>query len=173
MRGATTGTRCDVIYASNNAHTHNMFNATGSTVDDSDLTILYANKVVATNNLSGTDAETLQVASNTGFIVGETITGSSSTTTATVTGTDGSTVIYIHETGDGNFTASETLTGSESAASTTLAASSHQYDTEYYLASIYDVGECWRGYSMDYKGKAYYTNNITTDNVVLTSGWDS
>jgi hypothetical protein len=64
--------------------------------------------------------EVVTVDSTTGFVVGETITGGTSSTTATIKSVHSSTELYIEQTRDGTFTASETLTGGTSATTATF-----------------------------------------------------
>ena len=64
--------------------------------------------------------EVVTVDSTTGFVVGETITGGTSSATATIKSVHSSTKLYIEQTRSGTFTASETLTGGTSATTATF-----------------------------------------------------
>lgn len=74
-------------------------------------------------NIGGSFNEELVVASTSGFVIGETITGSSSGVTATVLGIT-PTKLEIGTTASGSFTPSETITGGTSGSSTTVTSQS-------------------------------------------------
>jgi hypothetical protein len=88
-----------------------------STGTRADILVTHARKAVTYGNVVGTDTKCLSVSTNSGFLLNENITGSSSGTIASITGFRGTTQIGIGSIG---FTANEIITGSLSGKTATV-----------------------------------------------------
>jgi len=171
--GGSAAVKCTDVVCSGNSLTHNFVQAPGSSTVNADIVPSNITRLSMDNNFTGSDALTLTVANNTGFLLGEVITGGTSGATGTVTGTRSTDSIYISETiqsGPFNFGATETITGADSGATTTV---SNQYNSQYFSTSGISVDEAWRSNNIDYNGRWQYIAGITTDHggtVTLGSG---
>lgn len=89
-------------------------NSVGTRVD---LGIFHAKKAITQGNVAGTDTKSLNVSSNTNFVLNENITGSISGALAQIVGFRGTTLIGIDNFG---FTGGDVITGSISGATTSI-----------------------------------------------------
>jgi len=171
--GGTAAVKCDEVVVTGNALAHNFVAATGSSTSNADIVPSNVTRLFLSDNFTGSDAVSLTVANNTGFLIGEVITGGTSGATGTVTGTRSTTTIYIYDTiqnGPFDFGATETITGADSSAATTV---SNQYNSQSYSTSGLTVVEAWRSNNIDYNGRSQYLAGITTDHggtITFSSG---
>ena len=160
LMGVDSTDRCKVITCTGNSHTQGGLQISTASTTDSSFLIYYADEVFFHNNFAGHDAKTGTVNSNAAFTIGETITGGTSGVTATLTSKYSTNSMNFHNTSSGSFTLPETITGSISGATTII---TYLSDSNYYLARISHVTNCWRDNNIDYKGKGYSVTTITND----------
>lgn len=118
ISGSTTSLLKFCCVEGNRLHNTNVWN--GSSTEKAAIHVRSANICEIANNQTGSYNEFLVVASNTGFQLGETITGGTSGATAEVILLRSTNEIMIGTTRSGNFTATETITGGTSSATTTV-----------------------------------------------------
>lgn len=120
LQGTAGGSPCYHIDVSDNTIINNLTIRTSSSSTNVGLLVQNATYATVRNNVTGSFNQYIQVASNAGFVVGETITGGTSGATATITGFRSTTEIMISRTLVGSFTVAETITGGTSGATTTV-----------------------------------------------------
>lgn len=120
LKGTVGGSPCYHIDASDNTAINNLAVRTSSTLTSVGLLVENATYATIRNNVTGSFNQYIVVASNAGFVVGETITGGTSGATATITGFRDATEIMIGRTLAGSFTVAETITGGTSGSTTTV-----------------------------------------------------
>jgi len=111
-----------VIEVSNNTMCDFLMGRTSSSTTNAAVNLATADLAIVRDNLFRSNTEYLVVASNAGFVIGETITGGTSGATATVVDTRSTTDICIGTTRSLGFTIAETITGGTSGATTTVTA---------------------------------------------------
>lgn len=162
---ADSGYETNDVHITGNTTVNNFINRTSSNATNADFYVNRADNVVYHDNFTGSGGnEYITVASNTGFVVGETITGGTSGATATVAGTRSTTEIMITTTRSGTFTGSETITGGTSGASTTYGGTTTT--TKVYAASFANITNLWRGRNVDKDGDSDNTSSIGTDTAI-------
>jgi hypothetical protein len=159
--GGSAGGQCEDVQCSDNLLTHNHVQSTSSSLTNAGALFHDVKRLYYFDNQVGTDAQRLSVASNAGFTLGETITGSASGVTAKVTGVITSTVLNIFETASGTFDTAtpDTITGADSGSTTTAVAQTHE---QFYGIYTANVTEAWRRNNIDFNNKPL-TLAITTD----------
>lgn len=120
LQGTAGGSPCYHIDVSDNTNINNLTIRTSASSTNTGLLVQNATYATVRNNVTGSFNQYIEVASNAGFVVGETITGGTSGATATITGFRSTTEIMISRTLVGSFTVAETITGGTSGATTTV-----------------------------------------------------
>lgn len=162
---ADSGYETNDVHITGNTTVNNFINRTSSSATNADVYVNRADNVVYHDNFTGSGGnEYITVASNTGFVVGETITGGTSGATATVAGTRSTTEIMITTTRSGTFSGSETITGGTSGSSTTYGGTTAT--TKVYAASFNNITNLWRGRNVDKDGDSDNTSSIGTDTAI-------
>jgi hypothetical protein len=119
-------------------------------------------KMVSRNNVTGSRNLTVPVDSNSGFVVGEIITGGSSSATATVAALEpGTTYISILNSMVGTFTSGEVITGTSSAVTATLSGAALLTEV---IAMYYgSITELWHGGNANLNSDSDSLNSIGTE----------
>ena len=108
----------DNVHVSDNTIFNGLQTANFSTSTRADIFIAHSRRAITHGNVAGSDTKSLSVSTNSGFLLNENITGSSSGSIASITGFRGTTQIGISNVG---FTANEIVTGSLSGKTATVA----------------------------------------------------
>jgi hypothetical protein len=161
--GTGGGILTDLVHASEN--TIKNCGKTVNTSSSSRAALVYANvnRLISHGNVTGTNNRYLQVASNAGFVVGETVTGGTSGATAVIYSLSSTMYISIAISRTGTFTPGETITGGTSLASTTL---TDIFSTDLYSESYITITKLWSGRNVDLDGLAPYKTGIGTDTAI-------
>lgn len=118
LQGTAGAFPCYHIDVSDNTVVNNLTTRTSAASTNVGLLVQNATYATVRNNVTGSFNQYIQVASNTSFVVGETITGATSGATATITALVDTDEIMISRTLVGSFTVAETITGSISGSTT-------------------------------------------------------
>jgi len=162
---ADSGYETKDVHITGNTSVNNFINTTSSSTTQADVYVNRADNVVYHDNFTGSGGnEYITVADNTGFVIGEAITGGTSGATATIAGTRSTTQIMITTTRSGTFSGSETITGGTSGASTTYGGTTAT--TKTYAASFNNITNLWRGRNVDKDGDSDNTSSIGTDTAI-------
>ena len=161
--GVSTSNRCKRVHIMNNTTFDNFISITGSSVTNADIICWNANYAVVQSNAGGSFNEYLTVASNASFQLGETITGGTSGSTATIAFKRSTNQIMITTTGSGAFTVGETITGGTSGATTTVSAEAF---TTVYRNSYNNINNLWQGQNVGIRLSSDYVNNVTTNTAI-------
>lgn len=161
--GTGGGILTDLVHASEN--TIKNCGKTVSTSSSTRAALVYANvnRLISHGNVTGTNNQYLQVASNSGFVVGETVTGGTSGATGVIYSLGSTLFINITTTRTGTFTPGETITGGTSSASTTL---TNIYSTNFYDQSFGTITKLWHGRNVDLDGNIPYKTGIGTETAI-------
>jgi hypothetical protein len=163
LSGVSTSNRCGRVHIMNNTTFNNFISTTGSVSTNADIICWNATYAVVQSNAGGSFNEYLTVASNTGFQVGETITGGTSGSTAKIAFLRSTNQIMITTTASGAFTVGETITGGTSGASTTVSAEAF---TTFYRNSYNNIDNLWQGQNVGIRTSSDYVNNVTTNTAI-------
>ena len=159
-QGQSTTSRCKRIHIEGNTTFDGFVSTSSSSSTNADIITGNADIVVVQSNAGGSSNKILTVGSNSGFVVGETITGASSGATATVAYLRSTNQLAVTTSISGSFSAGETITGGTSGATTTF--TSEAFTTNY-RDSYYNIGKLWQGQNVGVRLSSDYTNNVTTN----------
>ena len=116
--------------------------------------------VISQGNVTGADNSYLSLASNAGFVVGETVTGGTSGATSVIYSVSPTNSLSVTDTITGTFSPGETVTGGTSGASSTLTSVNN---AEVYSQSFLGITNLWHGRNVNLYGKSEYKNTIGTE----------
>ena len=161
--GVSTSNRCKRVHIMNNTTFDNFISRTGSSSTNADIICWNASYAVVQSNAGGSFNKYLTVASNASFQLGETITGGTSGSTATIAYLRSTNEIMITTTASGAFTVGETITGGTSGATTTVSAEGF---TTAYRNSYNNIDNLWQGQNVGIRTSSDYVNNVTTNTAI-------
>lgn len=161
--GVSNSNRCKRVHIMNNTTFDNFISLTSSSTTNADIICWNASYAVVQSNAGGSFNEYLTVASNTSFQLGETITGGTSGSTATIAFLRSTNQIMITTTASGAFTVGETITGGTSGATTTVSAENF---TTAYRNSYNNIDNLWQGQNVGIRTSSDYINNVTTNTAI-------
>jgi hypothetical protein len=162
VRGQS-GNNTRFIHFTGNSCIDNFRNWISTGTLKSSLILWYADYAVSHDNVTGSFNESIVVDSNSGFVIGELITGGTSGATATVTGFNGSTLIMIERTRSGTFSASETITGGTSGSTATYSSTAYN---ETRRSSFNTITDLWHGNNVGIQTSSDYINAVTNNNAI-------
>jgi hypothetical protein len=161
--GVSTSIRCKRVHIVGNTLFDNFVSTTSSSTTNADIICWNASYAVVQSNAGGSFNEYLTVASNASFQLGETITGGTSGSTATIAFKRSTNQIMITTTGSGAFTVTETITGGTSGATTTVSAEAF---TTSYRNSYNNIDNLWQGQNVGIRTSTDYVNNVTINTAI-------
>ena len=159
--GGESGMNCRHVNVSDNVIVDNMTNMSSTSSTNADIIVNYADYAHVADNSASSMNEYIAVSATTGFLIGETITGSTSGATAKVldVNASGTARLMIERTRVGTFTAGETITGSISNSTTTVgsvAAYTRTYKTSYTgISNLHDSN------NHDIRASGNYQSGVT------------
>ena len=161
--GISDAVRCKRVHIMNNTTYDNFISTTSGSTTKADIVCWYATYAVVQSNAGGSFNKILTVASNSGFTVGETITGGTSGKTAVIAALRSTNGICITTTASGAFTIGETITGGTSGATTTVSAEDF---TTAYRNSYNGIDNLWQGQNVGIRTATDYVNNVTVNTAI-------
>lgn len=158
--GVSTSNRCKRVHIESNAIFDNFISTTGSSSTRADIVCWNADYAIVQSNASGMFNKFLTCSTNSGFVLGETVTGGTSGATGIIKVLRSTNQIMIGDTITGAFTPAETITGSISGATATVTLEAF---TTSYRASYANINKLWQGQNVGIQTVTDLVSGVTVN----------